>query len=233
MTFDINPFTGLPDLTGKSGGGGGGGIDTINGRGPDSNKNFQIKAEDIPDASETQKGGAPLASSEETIQGEIATKIVSPKTLGDKLGAQTKGKYCVGNGKDQPLDWVDPPTPPTPSFVPMPSVKFDDSTVAQANHCHFLVDPAIVTPTPIQLPERGQFKTDDEIEIVNSSGSTFKLFIKSGDASIIRFDNESLTDIDGKFLLSEGPGSFVRLKAQSSQIWVVINRNRVTVSAGG
>lgn len=233
MTFDINPFTGLPDLTGKSGGGGGGGIDTINGRGPDSNKNFQIKAEDIPDASEKQKGGAPLASSDETIKGEVTNKIVSPKTLGDKLGDQTKGKYCIGNGKNQPLDWVDAPTPPTPSFVPIPSIRFDSEKVAQVNHMYYLISPVIVTPAPLQLPERGQFKADDEIQVLNVSGSTFKIYIKAGSAVIIRYDDQTIEDIDGKFLLSEGPGSYIRLKAENNQLWVVVERNRVTVSAGG
>lgn len=232
MTFDINPFTGLPDLTGKNGGGGGGGIDTINGRGPDANKNFQIKAEDIPDASETEKGGAPLASSDETIKGEVISKIVSPKTLGDKLGDQTKGKYCVGNGKDQPLDWVDAPTPPTPSFVPIPSIRFDSEKVAQVNHIHYLISPIIVTPAPLQLPERGKFKPDDEIQVLNLSGSTFKVYIKPGSAVIIRYDDQTIEDIDGKFLLSEGPGSYIRLKAENNQLWVVVERNRVTVSVG-
>lgn len=233
MKLTVNPVTGLLELVGKGGGGGGGdGVKKINGKSPDSSGNYVIKADDIPTASETAQGGATLATSEETIAGTVTNKIVTPKTLSDKLGDQTEGKYYRGKGKDQPGEWVDLPTPPTPSFVPMPSVRFDDSIVAQVNHNHWLTDPVIVTPTPIQLPVRGQFKPNDEIEIVNLSGSSFKLFIKSGDASIIRFDNQSFTDIDGKFLLSEGNGSFVRLKAQSSQLWVVINRNRVTVSSG-
>lgn len=215
----------------NGGGGGGDGIQTINGKKPDSSGNYQITSSDIPTASESQAGGAPLASSDETIKGEIGDKIVTPKTLADKLGDQTDGKYYQGQGKDKPGKWVDLPNPPTPSFTPMPSIKFDNATVAKANHCHWLIDPIVVMPAPLQLPERGDFKADDEIEVVNASGSSFKLFIKPGSADIIRFDDKTIEDIDGKFLLSEGPGSFVRLKALSTQMWVVINRNRITVSA--
>lgn len=215
------------------GGGGGDGIKTINGKGPDSSGNYQIVADDIPTASETTKGGASFATSEETIAGTVTNKIVTPKTLADKLGEQNEGKYYRGKGKDQPGEWVDLPTPPTPSFVPMPSIRFDDEKVAEANHCHYLISPVITTPAPLQLPVRGQFKENDEIEVVNVSGSTFKVYIKAGSAVMIRFDGQTIEDIDGKFLLSEGPGSFVRLKAENNQIWVVINRNRVTVSSGG
>lgn len=232
MKWKINPFTGLPDLTGDGGGGGGDGVKKINGKDPDSSGNYVIKADDIPTASETSQGGAPLATSDETIKGQISNKIVTPKTLADKLGAQTKGKFYQGNGPDQPGEWVDLPTPPDPSFVPMSSVKFDNATVARANYWHWLIAPVIVTPCPLQLPERGDFKTNDEIWVVNATGSTFKLFIKPGSADIIRFDDKSIEDIDGRFLLSEGPGSFVRLKALSNQMWVVIERNRISISSG-
>lgn len=107
MKWKINPFTGLPDLTGDGGGGrGGDGIQTINGRKPDANKNFNITAQDIPDASENAKGGAPLASSDETIKGEVTNKIVTPKTLADKLGDQTQTYFGIGNGKDKPIEWA-------------------------------------------------------------------------------------------------------------------------------
>lgn len=231
-TFDINPFTGLPDLTGSGGGGGGDGIKKINGQGPDASGNYVIKSSDIPNASESSKGAAPLATSEETIKGEVGNKIVTPATLAAKLGAQTKGKLYQGNGPDKPGEWVDVPTPPAPSFVPMPSIRFDNATVAQANHCYWLIDPVIVTPAPLQLPERGNFKQDDEILVVNATGSTFKVTIKPGSADIIRFDDKLIEDIDGKFLLSEGPGSFVLLKALSSQMWVVIYRNRISIGSG-
>lgn len=119
------------------------------------------------------------------------------------------------------------------AIFPMPSIKFDNETVATPNHCHLLIDPIIVTPAPLQLPERGQFKKDDEIEVVNFSGSTFKVYIKPGSNVLIRFDGQTIEDIDGKFLLSGGNGSFVRLKAESTQIWFVINRNNITISSGG
>lgn len=127
---------------------------------------------------------------------------------------------------------VDTKITPTPSFVPMPSIKFDNATVARANYLHWLIDPVIITPAPLQLPERGDFKTDDEIWVVNATGSTFKLFIKPGSADIIRFDDKLIEDIDGRFLLSEGNGSYVHLKALSGQMWVVIERNRISISSG-
>lgn len=231
MKLTVNPTTGLLELVGKGGGGGGGdGIQKINGKGPDASGNYVIKSDDIPAASETSQGASALATSQETIKGKIGNKIVTPKTLADKLGSQTKGKFYQGNGPDQPGEWVDIPTPPTPSFVPMPSVKFDNATVARANYWHWLIAPVIVTPAPLQLPDRGDFKTDDEIWVVNATGSTFRIIIKPGSSDTIRFDNQIIEDISGNFLLSEGPGSYVRLKALNNQMWVVIERNRVTVS---
>lgn len=233
MKWKINPFTGLPDLTGDGGGGGGGdGVKKINGKSPDSSGNYVIKSDDIPTASESSQGGAPLATSAETIAGTIPNKIVTPKTLSDKLGEQTAGKFYQGDGPDKPGKWVDLPTPPTPSFVPIPSIRFDSEKVAQVNHMYYLISPVIVTPAPLQLPERGQFKADDEIQVLNVSGSTFKIYIKPGSAVIIRYDDQTIEDIDGKFLLSEGPGSYIRLKAENNQLWVVVERNRVTISAG-
>ncbi len=233
MKLSINPVTGLPDLVGDDGGGGGGdGIKTINSKGPDSSGNYQIKSDDIPKATATEAGSASLATSEETIAGTVTDKIVTPKTLSDKLGDQTAGKFYQGQGPDQPGKWVDLPTPPTPSFVPMSSVKFDNATVARANYWHWLIAPVIVTPAPLQLPDRGDFKTDDEIWVVNATGSTFKIIIKPGSSDTIRFDDQIIEDISGKFLLSEGPGSYVRLKALNNQMWVVIERNRISVSSG-
>lgn len=233
MKLTVNPITGLLELVGKGGGGGGGdGIKKINGKSPDSSGNYVIKADDIPTASESSQGGASLATSEETIAGTVGNKIVTPKTLSDKLGEQTAGKFYQGDGPDKPGKWVDLPTPPS-TYTPIPLKTFNSSTIAQANNFYALVDPSIDPPTQLQLPDRGSFKRGDEIEVMNFSGSSFKVTIKPGSAVIIRFDNQSIEDIDQKFLLSEGPGSFVRLKAESNQIWFVINRNRITVSAGG
>lgn len=232
MKWKINPFTGLPDLTGDGGGGGGGdGIQTINGRKPDANKNFNITAQDIPDASENAKGGASLASSDETIKGEVANKIVTPKTLADKLGEQTAGKFYQGQGPDQPGKWVDIPTPPA-SYVPIPFSKFNSSTKAQANHAYGLVDPDPNPPVPLELPNRGSFKTGDILEVENITGVSFKITIPSGSAVEIRYDSQTITDIDNKVLLSEGPGSSIKLRAESSQLWYVVRRDRVTVSSG-
>lgn len=233
MKLTVNPITGLLELVGKGGGGGGGdGVKKINGKSPDSSGNYVIKADDIPTASESSQGGASLATSEETIAGTVGNKIVTPKTLSDKLGEQTAGKFYQGDGADKPGKWVDLPTPPS-IYTPIPLKKFNDTTIAQPNNFYALVDPSINPPTELQLPDRGSFKVGDEIEVMNFSGSSFKVTIKPGSAVIIRFDNQSIEDIDQKFLLSEGPGSFVRLKAESNQIWFVINRNRITVSAGG
>lgn len=108
MKLSINPVTGLPDLVGDDGGGGGGGdgIKTINGKGPDSSGNYQIKSDDIPKASTTEAGAAQIASSEETIAGTVENKIVTPKTLSDKLGEQTQGYFAIGNRKEQAIVWA-------------------------------------------------------------------------------------------------------------------------------
>lgn len=107
MKWKINPFTGLPDLTGNGGGGGGGdGVKKINGKSPDSSGNYQIKSDDIPTASEASQGAASLATSDETIAGTVTNKIVTPKTLSDKLGDQTQNYFGIANGKDKPIEWA-------------------------------------------------------------------------------------------------------------------------------
>lgn len=46
-----------------------------------------------------------LATNEETIIGELETKPVSPASLSAKLGEQTLGRFAMGNGKANVLDW--------------------------------------------------------------------------------------------------------------------------------
>lgn len=107
MKLTVNPITGLLELVGKGGGGGGGdGVKKINGKSPDSSGNYVIKSDDIPTASESSQGGASLATSEETIAGTVGNKIVTPKTLSDKLGEQTQTYFGIGNGKDKPIEWA-------------------------------------------------------------------------------------------------------------------------------
>lgn len=90
----------------SGGGGGGDGIQTINGKKPDTSGNYQIKADDIPTATTADKGAAQFATTDETIAGSESSKIVSPKTLSDKLGDQTQTYFAIGNGKDKPIDWA-------------------------------------------------------------------------------------------------------------------------------
>ena len=92
----------IPD----NGGGGGDGIKTINGKGPDSSGNYQITSNDIPTATDTSKGVASFANSDETIAGQVSDKIVTPKTLSDKLGDQTQTYFGIGNGKNNPIIWA-------------------------------------------------------------------------------------------------------------------------------
>lgn len=58
------------------------------------------------DGTENQKGIYLTSSSQETIKGEIQNKIVTPKTLSDKLGDQTQTYFGIGNGKDKPIEWA-------------------------------------------------------------------------------------------------------------------------------
>lgn len=60
----------------------------------------------VQNSSSTQKGVSQLATQEETISGEENTKIVTPKTLSDKLGDQTQTHFGIGNGKNQPISWA-------------------------------------------------------------------------------------------------------------------------------
>lgn len=107
LSFKTKDGNGNPKINKLSGGGGGGdGIQTINGKNPDSSGNYQITSSDIPTASESQAGVAPLASSDETIKGEVQNKIVTPKTLSDKLGDQTQTYFGIGKGKDKPIEWA-------------------------------------------------------------------------------------------------------------------------------
>lgn len=121
---------------------------------------------------------------------------------------------------------------PTPIYSPIPIKRFSSATVAEPNFCYVLTDPTTETPAPLQLPERGSFKPKDEIEVVNLSGTTFKITLKQGGDNLIRFDDKTIESIDGKFLLSGGNGSFIRLKAENYQLWFVINRNNITISSG-
>lgn len=212
----------------------------------------------VQDTGESQKGVVETATGAETLEGKINNKFVTPWGLRLKLAGdfpipeyEDPPKFAYGRGDKEALDWSKPVSNDGSIEIkqiakdqtnyrvlkaptsPMPSIRFDNATVAKPNYCYWLIDPVIVTPAPLQLPERGDFKQDDEILVVNATGSTFKITIKSGSADIIRFDDQLIEDISGKFLLSEGPGSFVRLKALNGQMWVVIDRNRITVSSGG
>lgn len=181
----------------------------------------------VQNSSSTQKGVSQLATQEETISGEENTKTVTPKTLSDKLGDQTEGKYYRGKGKDQPGEWVDLPNPPSPSYVPIPLETFINDKVAKANHAYAAIDSK--NTLTLQLPPRGSFKRSDILEVENLSASAFKITLNTD--LLIRYDNTVIQDFDGKFLLSEGPGSSIKLRAESTQLWYVVRRDRVTISS--
>jgi hypothetical protein len=117
------------------------------------------------------------------------------------------------------------------SYTPLPFLKFNSSTKAQSNHAYGLVSPDVSPPVPLELPDIGSFEEGDVIEVDNISGVSFKITIPSGSSVELRYDNQLLIDIDNKFLLSEGAGSSIKLRAENSQLWYVVRRDRVTVSS--
>lgn len=117
------------------------------------------------------------------------------------------------------------------SYTPLPFSKFNSSTKAQSNHAYGLVSPDVSPPVPLELPDIGNFTEGDILEVDNVSGVSFKITILSGSSVEIRYDDQLLTDIDNKFLLSEGAGSSIKLRAENSQLWYVVRRDRVTVSS--
>lgn len=60
----------------------------------------------VKDTTTTEKGVSTLSTSQETIIGVETSKIVTPKTLSDKLGAQTQGYFAIGNRKEQAIAWA-------------------------------------------------------------------------------------------------------------------------------
>lgn len=210
MTFDINPFTGLPDLTGKNGGGGGGGIDTINGRGPDSNKNFQITAQDVPDATEGAKGALPIATSSEAISGTIDNKIITPKKLSDALGSALSGLKFSG----------------------FKYHRFDNLTVMEPNAIYISIDPPVNPPAEAKLPPRGVGKEGDIIIVYALANSTpFKVTLNTD--LILHHDGQIVSDIDGKYLLGNQGGSCVLLGCGGNQQWFSLFHYQITLTAGG
>lgn len=113
---------------------------------------------------------------------------------------------------------------------PLPFLKFNSSTKAQTNHAYGLVSPDVSPPVALELPDIGNFTAGDILEVDNISGVSFKVTIPSGSSVELRYDDQLLVDIDNKFLLSEGAGSSIKLRAENSQLWYVVRRNRVTVS---
>ena len=91
--------------------------------GPDLNDEIQIKGDDdspiifagntsthtltaqIQDATTTQKGVLPLATSSETNTGTESTKAITPSTLKTKLGSQTDKGIPYGDGSSNPIKW--------------------------------------------------------------------------------------------------------------------------------
>lgn len=156
------------------------------------------------DATTTEKGVLRIATQQEVNTGTVKDAVVTPETL-----------------KNLPAN-----------YIPLPVITFNSFKKAQVNHAYILVDPDPEAQTPLELPDRGSFKRGDILEVDNLSGKMFKITIPQNSAVEIRYDNELLTDLSGKFLLSEGPGSSIKLRAESTQLWYVVRRDRVTISAG-
>lgn len=155
------------------------------------------------DATTNEKGILRIATQQEVNTGKINDAVVTPETL-----------------KNFPK--------PTPSYVPITFDTFITDKLAQTNHAYAAIDSK--TTLTLQLPPRGSFKRGDILEVENLSAASFKITLNSD--LIIRYDDTIIEDTDGKFLLSEGPGSSVKLRAESSQLWYVVRRDRVTVSSG-
>lgn len=230
------------------GGGGGGGISTINNLPPDSSGNFSIIGDDATgikvaeaayppgvlkvnalEAGLYQRGTIRTSSENNTQEGSDTQTAVTPRSLGSKLGAQTKGKYAQGADYGYPIKWVDLPDPPAPSFIPIPFETFISDKVAQTNHSYAAIDSK--TTITLQLPPRGSFKRGDIIEVENLSAVAFKITLNTD--LIVRYDDTIIEDIDGRFLLSEGAGSSIKLRCENPQLWYVVRRDRVTISSGG
>lgn len=230
------------------GGGGGGGISTINNLPPDSSGNFSIIGDDSTgikvaeaayppgvlkvnalEAGLYQRGTIRTSTENNTQEGTDVSTAVTPRSLGSKLGAQTKGKFAMGADYGYPFEWVDLPTPPASTFVPIPFETFISDTVAQTNHSYAAIDSK--SPITLQLPPRGSFKRGDIIEVENLSAVSFKITLNTD--LIVRCDDKIIEDIDGRFLSGSGPGSSIKLRCENPQLWYVVRRERVSVSGGG
>lgn len=154
------------------------------------------------DATTTEKGVLRIATQDEVNTGTVKDAVVTPETL-----------------KNFPQ--------PTPSYVPIPLEAFISDKVAKANHAYAAIDSK--NTLTLQLPPRGSFKRSDILEVENLSAPAFKITLNAD--LLIRYDNTVIEDIDGRFLLSEGPGSSIKLRAESTQLWYVVRRDRVTISS--
>lgn len=154
------------------------------------------------DASYTQKGVCRAATQEEVDAGIISNVFVTPETL-----------------KNFPF--------PIQGYIPIPLVIFNTDIVLQPNHSHALVSEEVISTVTCQLPERGTFSKSDVIECDDVSGFNFKITV-TGD-TLLRIDDTLISSIDGKFLISGGRGSTVKLRAINSQLWYVVRRDRVTI----
>lgn len=115
---------------------------------------------------------------------------------------------------------------PAAKYTPIPFETFITDKIAESNHAYAAIDSK--NTLAIQLPARGSFKRGDIIEVENLSASAFKITLNNN--LIIRYDDKIIEDIDGKFLLSQGPGSSIKLRAESTQLWYVVRRDRVSIS---
>ena len=188
---------------GGGGGGGGDGIQTINGKKPDSSGNYVIKSNDIPMANESTPGAAAIATSQDITDGTADDKIVTPKKLTEALNAQT--------------------------IKPMRLIRFNTNITLEPNNAYALVSEDVIDVLNCELPARATFKEGDVIECEDVSGFNFKVTV-TGD-TLLRIDDTVISSIDGKFLVSAGRGSSIKLRALSSQLWYVVRRDRVTVSS--
>lgn len=152
------------------------------------------------DGKENQKGVLRIATQEEVNMGTVKDAVITPETL-----------------KNYPQ--------PTPVYLPIPLEVFISDAVAKTNHAYAAIDSK--NTLTLQLPPRGSFKRSDILEVENLSAAAFKITLNTD--LLIRYDNTIIEDTDGKFLLSQGPGSSIKLRAESTQLWYVVRRDRVAI----
>lgn len=89
MKWKINPFTGLPDLTGDGGGGGGDGVKKINGVSPNSQGDYNIEFDESQFTVEKTANGLKISLK------SSSSGINSISLNGDKIPPDSDGNVAL------------------------------------------------------------------------------------------------------------------------------------------